>query len=646
MELTELLASDNLADELPPEDVSRIGMQAMEDYNSDDNDPRRQEKKEKWSKGLKLVQQVIEAKSTKNLSNAANIKYPLMTTACIQFAARAYPGLIQGHTVARPKIVGEENSEKFKKADRVCEFVNWQLFNEITEWEEDTDRLLHMLPFYGNMFRHVWGSGQKRRICTDIITPENFVVPFGTKNLRSASRISLPFTLPPREVRSKVESGEFRNTDYVFADEDAEAEEQFLEQHRWEDLDGDGIKEPYIVIIHESSGEVCSITANYRMEDIKGSDGKVSSIDPVQYFVKYSFIPSIDGNFLDVGFADLLYPINETVNSVVNQLVDAGTLANSNTGFLSSSLKLKKKGPMQLQIGEYQEVNASGADIRQGIVSMQFPGPSATLMSLLSFLLDAGRDVANLKEVLEGNVGTNMTATTTMALIEQGLKVFSGIYKRVHRALGEELQLIRRWNYVLANPLYEIVLDYPEDISHEDFEDSGLDFVPVSDPSVVTDMQKAAKLQWLMEWKGDPYHDQSALRERLYDLANIEGWDTLKAGQNPEVKKLQEEMQQMQQQYQKLGQAYQELRNTKQFDQQLKTAQEMREQKDSRVDRKAKAAKAILDIARAEGEEEGRQMEQYIQDLASVDADFIFDPQSGQIRANSASRSEESSVPA
>jgi len=633
MNISELIDSDNIAVDLDPAKVVAIGQNVIDQYESDDNDDKRQAKKKKWAEGQKLMQQDIEPKSTETLTHASNMKHPMLLKACTQFASRAYPGLIQGNTVARPKIIGEENEEKLEKAQRVCDFQNWQLFNETTEWEEDTDRLLHMLPFYGNMFRQIWGSTEKKRICSDIISPEKFVVPNSTKTLSDATRISLPFTLAPRKVNEKVAAGIFREADYAFDDEDSEQEEEFIEQHRWEDLDEDGIKEPYIVIVHVGSGEVASITANYRQEDVKGSDGKVTRIEPVQYFVKYTFIPATDGSFYDLGFADVLFPINEQINSVINMISDSGALANTPTGFIAKSLKIGKKGPVKLTAGSYETLNASGSQIRDGIYHMDFKGPSNALMNLLSFLLDSGRDVANLKEVLEGTSSPNQTATTTMALIEQGLKEFSAIHKRCHRSLGEELELFRKWNYILANPLYEIVLDYPADISYEDFDDAGLDFVPVSDPSVVTDMQKAAKVEWLMQWRDDPYHDQMELRKRIYELANIDGWKKLQAGQNPEVKQLQEQSQQMQQQMQQYIQQLTEAYQTLEKDRSLDESEDNRENILARAQVKEILSRAVEHLANAESKEPGTQNPQHTKDVMQIDADYAYDVQSGQIRA-------------
>jgi chaperonin GroES len=402
--------------------------------------------------------------------------------------------------------------------------------------------------------------------------------------------------------------------DVDFSDEDSEEPEEFIEQCRWIDLDGDDLKEPYIVTVHLASNKVVRLSPNFRMEDVMADEasGKVTRIKPVQYYVKYSFIPSTDGCFYDIGFYDILLPVNKVVNTTLNMLMDAGTRENAGGGFISRDLGLRKKGVVTLAPGEYQTVENSGEDIRKAVFNMPFNGPSPTLFQLLGFMVDAGRDIGNLKEVLEGESNREMTATTTMALIEQGLKVFSGIYKRIHRSLSDELSLIRFWNYEIRNPLYAEVLD--KRLEAEDFADDDRDFVPVSDPAVTTDMQKAARVEFVKEWINDPYFDQWALRKRIWEGANMDGIDELQAGQNPEVKQMQDQMQQMQQMIQQMQQQLNDKDHEKKLEV-LKLEGDQAVQETVAVKNEATAIKALAD---AEAAEEGKQLNEYKRQAESL----------------------------
>jgi len=637
------------------DNIDGIGAAAVEEYLEDIQDKRYVAKQKCWEEGQKLVQMNEDNKDFP-FSNAANIKYPLLTNAAVQFSSRAYPSIVQGNSVVRPKLVGEdpfveqkreieaqaeqlknaqmpedqkqalasqimaqaaqldaEIGKKVRRAEDVSTFINWQIFNEIVEWEEDTDKLLLRLPLYGTMFRCVHYSQSKRRIVTELLGPDELVVPCDTASIRAAARITKVFKLNPRMITERIRSGMYVDRELDLDDDQAEEPEEFIEQCRYIDLDGDGYKEPYLVTVHVASSRVMRLAPNFRMEDVyENEDGDISRIKPVQYYVKYSFIPSTDKCFYDIGFFDILLPVNKVVNTTLNMLMDAGTLQNAGGGFISRDLGLRKKGPITFSPGEYKSVANPGEDIRKSVFTMPFNGPSPTLFQLLGFMVDAGRDIGNLKEVLEGQTEREMTATTTMALIEQGLKVFSGIYKRIHRSLSEELKLIRFWNYEIRNPLYAEVLD--KRLDAEDFSDDDLDFVPVSDPSVTTDMQKAARVDFVKEWVNDPYFDQWKLRQRIWEGANMEGIDELQAGQNPEVQQLQQQMQQMQQALQQM-QAELEDKTREQRLEALKLEGDQIVQQTVAVKNEASAIKALAD---AEAAEEGDQLDKYKSEAESV----------------------------
>jgi chaperonin GroES len=641
------------------ENADGIGQQAVEEFMEDVQDRRYVAKKRCWDEGQKLVQMTDEQKQFP-FTNAANIKYPLLTNSAVQFSSRAYPSIVQGNSVVRPKMVGDDPfihqkkeveqqveqiqqaqmpeeqkqqllmpiiqqaqqidqmiGSKLRKAENVSEFINWQLFNEFTEWEEDTDKLLLRLPLYGTMFRCVYYSEAKRRICTEILDPSELVVPCDTQSLPDARRVSKVFKLAPRHIQERIRSGMYADVDLDLDDEDREEPETFIEQLRYIDLDGDGYKEPYLVTVHVDSQRVVRISPNFRMEDVYENEetGEISRIKPVQYYVKYTFIPSTDDCFYDIGFFDILLPVNKVVNTTLNQLMDAGTKQIAGGGFISRDLGLRKKGPITFEPGEFKSVANPGEDIRKSVMPMDFSGPSSTMFQLLGFMVDAGRDIGNLKEVLEGQSEREMTATTTMALIEQGLKVFSGIYKRILRSLAKELQLIRFWNYEIRNPLYATVLD--KRLDAEDFSDEDLDFVPVADPSVTTDMQKAARVDFVKEWVNDPYFDQWKLRQRIWEGANMDGIDDLQAGQNPEVKQLQEQLQQMQQMMQQMQQQLQDKSREEKMDA-LKMEGDQIAQEAAAVKNEALAIKALAD---AEAAEEGTQLDKYKAEAESLGAD-------------------------
>ena len=628
MDLKQILKESNVAEILDDATLGNMGKSVLDGYELDVNDTPRQEKSEKWEKGQKIVKQVMEEKNVP-FNDASNVKYPLLTTACIQFNARSYPAIVSGNSIVKPQMVGslsipddltEEKlaempqkqqqelmqlaqtiTQKQGKADRACEYMNWQLFNELEEWEEDTDRLLLMLPLYGDMFRKTWYSASKNRLESKILSPEHLIVPSNTPTLEDAPRITEIFTLYPNQIVERVRDGTF--IDFNFQD-DKDAEHEFLEQHMWYDLDEDGYKEPYICIVHKPTGNCVQVIPAFMMGDVVG-DKEITKINRINLYTRYSFIPSSDGSFYSLGFFDILYPINAVIDSSINQLMDAGRLANSSSGFIGKEARLRK-GSYKFGVGEWKTVPVKGEDIRKGMFQLDFPGPNQTLFQLLGFMVEAGREVANIKDVLTGDQNVNIPATTTLALIEQGTKVYSAIHKRVYRALRKELRILKEWDVrVLDDEKYSEVLDAP--VQKDDFEDSGYDFVPVADPEVATDAQRMGRAEVLLGFRGDPYVNQMEIRKRALEAANLDMENLL---QQPEqsLEALQQENEQLKQQLQQVGQGRLQLQAKEQARKEKET-----DSKAKKVDSdiQLNKVKMIEGIANAESKEMGDNISAY-----------------------------------
>lgn len=515
----------NIADLLDDEELSRIGADVCQGYERDKESLG--ERFDRWDKATELAMQTIEQKNFP-FESASNVKFPLMTTAAIQFNARAYPAIVNGGDIVKPKVIGKHDEHKLKAAMRAAEYMSWQLCEEMEEWEEDTDRLLVMLPILGTLFRKSWFSPIKKRPCSKLIKPQDLIVSRHAQSLETSARITERFHLFKNEILSNIRRGLYRDVDIGAVDGDEDnAQFEMLEQHCWLDLDEDGFREPYTVTVREGTGQVLRIAARYTEADVTVNQrGQVVDITPRHFYTKYGFIPSLDGCFYDVGFCDILYPMNEAVNTTINQLLDAATLQNNQTGFISKSLRIGS-GRVRMRMGELMPVQATGDDIRRGIVLQQWPGPSPVLFSLLGLLIESGREISGVKDILTGEAqGANASPTTTLALIEQGMKAFTVIYKRIHRAMAKELRKLRDINFVNLNPqTYSEVLDEPVD--PRDFDPSNYNFYPVSDPTVVTDMQRLGKANYLGQFANDPLINPVEIRKRMLEAAQIEDIEAL-----------------------------------------------------------------------------------------------------------------------
>jgi chaperonin GroES len=468
---------------------------------------------------MDLALQVTEAKSWP-WANAANVKLPLITTAAIQFHARAYPAIVPGQQIVKGVPTGADpQGVKMERGDRIGKHMSYQVLEEMPDWEEDTDKLLLNVSIVGCAFRKTYFDHTVGANRSEMVVAKHLVVNHRTKNLSDARRITEEVPLYKNDIEERMRSGRFRQVDLTLKsfNEDDDPCHDFLEQHTWYDLDGDGYREPYICVVHKESKTVVRVTARFEAAGITvANDGRVVKIVPEHYYTKFSLIPNPDGGFYDVGLGYLLNPLNEAANVIVNQCLDAGTLQNTGGGFIGRGLRLKG-GPVRIAPGEFIPVDAKGAAIKENLVPLTFPGPSPVLFQLLGLLIEQVKEVASVKDILSGeSVPANQPATTTLALIDQGLKVFTSIYKRLHRSLKSEFKKIYRLNGLFLDPeVYFRFQDVPAQILQADYQADDCDILPVTDPSVVAGPVKLIKAQALMSLLGRGLNDLEIIRRFL-----------------------------------------------------------------------------------------------------------------------------------
>lgn len=516
MDIIANIRSPNLAFDLDSQTLAEIGRKVVEDYEIDLNSRKAEGWDEINEQAVKLAMQVKEIK-TYPWPNAANIKYPLVTTAAIQFGSRSYAAIVDGFNVVKGKVLGEPSDLKTARAERISTHMSYQLLEEMVEWEGDTDRMLHMLPVVGCMFRKVWFDPVAKRNRSELITPDKLVVNYWAKH--ECPRMTQVMEYYPHQITERfrgeiwreVQIGQAAN---VNGDEDAA--HKFLEQHRLWDLDGDGYPEPYIVTVHKETSQVVRIVARYDEDGVTMKGKVVVKITPTDYFIKYSFIPSLDGSYYDIGFGSLLNAINESINAVINQLLDAGHLSNLADGMIGEGVTLKS-GKLERSPGKWHKVSSSGGSLKDNIVPFPVAAPSAVLFSLLGMLIEAAKDITNTKDILTGETqGSNQAVGTTLAAIEQGLKVYTSIYKRIHRSLKWELACLRRLNRLYLDPqAYFNFQDKQGVVAQDDYRADDVDVIPVSDPTVVTDMQRLGRAQYMLQFRGMGLDDMEINKRAL-----------------------------------------------------------------------------------------------------------------------------------
>lgn len=520
-DINELVYEPNIANLLSKEDLETIGVQVVRDFDNDLLSRSSWEKRTEAS--LKLALQVAENKNFP-WANASNVKFPLITIAALQYHARSYPVLIDSDLPVKCRVVGEDKDGlRALRASRVEQHMSYQLLEEDEDWESEMDKVLITQPIIGCAFKKTYFDPIRKHNISENVLAKDLVVNYWTKSLETASRITHVLQMSKNEIYERTARGlwledvsEGRPQQYssvamgnglqTLQDKaqglqppepnDSSTPIEMLEQHCHIDFDGDGYAEPYIVYVRRDNKKVARIVARYTTKDIElNESGVVLSIKAEQYFTKYPFIPSPDGGFYDLGFGVLLGPLNESINTIINQLVDAGTMANTAGGFLSRGIKLRG-GNYTFNPMEWKHVDTTGDDLRKGIVPLPVREPSQVMFTLLNLLINYGERIGGSVDILSGqNPGQNTPAETTRTMAEQGMKIFNGIFKRTHRSLKQEFRKLYRLNQIFVSENTPYVSDSNGSgiVLATDYEGPVTDVMPTSDPSITSDAQRVSQ---------------------------------------------------------------------------------------------------------------------------------------------------------
>ena len=637
LKLEKILQSENLAEEFDNTDLNRIAAVVKSGYETDVNS--RKEWEERMESAMKLALQVMEEK-TFPWPKCANVKFPLITIAALQFSSRAYPALISDNRVVKTRVIGADpDGSKLARAEAISQHMSYQILEEDEAWEEEMDRLLIAIPIMGCAFKKSYFDSYKGHNVSECVHAWDLVVDYFARSIDTAARITHVIYRTPNEIKERMRGGSFLEFDIKQADlqqtpveqtrneirgrtpsNDSNASHRLLEQHVWLDLDGDDYDEPYVVTYHDPTGKICRIIRRFENEDVVFRGTRVVRIKPHRYFTKYGFIPSPDGGFYDLGFGALLGPINETVNTNINQLIDAGTMATTGGGFLGRGIRIKG-GKLSFAPNEWKKVEQTGDDLRKHIIPLPVREPSGVLFNLLGLLIQYGERISSVTDMMAGeNPGQNQPATTSMAVLDQGMKIFSGIFKRIYRSMKEEFRKLYILNQRFLEPQqYFEIMDTGEtgEIALDDYRSGDPnDIKPAADPNMIADSQRLLQAEALSARSMSvPGYNQSAVEKRYLEAMKIQdinevyptdeqGQPVIPAPPNPEIQTTMAELEFEREKFQ--------------FEQMEKISRlEMDGLKLDAEIMKIEST-AILNMAKAEGEEAGRQFDQYKADLENM----------------------------
>ena len=528
--------NSNLAEIL---DESYLGGLASELTERVENDrASREDWEQSYTKGLDLLGFKYEER-TRPFRGAASVNHPVLAQAVTQFQAMAYVELLPSDGPVRTQVVGAVNEQLQQAAERVKEYMNYEITHVMEDYNPEMDQLLFQLPLSGSAFKKVYYDDVQGRATSKFIPAEDVIVPYGASDLDSCDRLCQIVKMSMNDLRKKQVSGFYRDIELQPYDgEEASGLQEkmdridgvsptnytmddmaeIFELHVDLDLEGfedandlgetTGIKLPYIVSIDRSSNKVLSIYRNYN----EGDPLKKKN----DYFVHYKFLPGL--GFYGFGLIHMIGGLTRTATTALRQLLDAGTLSNLPAGFKSRGLRIRDDD-QPLQPGEFRDVDAPNGVIREALMPLPYKGPDQVLMQLLGFCVDAAKQFATVADMQLSEIGSSQTPVgTTMALMERGTKVMSAVHKRLHYAQKKEFELLANiFKQVLPSAYPFNVPGGPREIKALDFADQ-IDILPVSDPNIFSMSQRVtlAQNQLQLAQSNPQMHNLREAYRRMY----------------------------------------------------------------------------------------------------------------------------------
>ncbi len=535
---------DNLAELLPEETLSPLGSELIANYT--EYRTSRKDWETAYVKGLDLLGFKYEDR-TEPFQGAAGATHPVLAEAVTQFQSLAYKELLPAQGPVRTQIVGAMTPDKTAQAERVKEFMNYQLMDIMKEYEADFDQMLFYLPLAGSTFKKVYYDELLGRAVSKFVPADDLIVPYAATSLEDAEAIMHRIKISENDLRKQQVSGFYRDIELSpgYADEDeldkkenelegtrstGRAEDVFtlIECHVNLDLEGfedrgpdgevTGIKLPYIVTIESNSREVLSIRRNYEIGD--------TLRQKISYFSHFKFLPGL--GFYGFGLIHMIGGLSRTATSALRSLLDAGTLSNLPAGFKQRGIRIRDDA-QSIQPGEFRDVDAPGGNIKDSFMTLPFKEPSATLLQLMGVVVQAGQRFASIADMQVGEGNQQAAVGTTVALLERGSRTMSAIHKRLYAALKNEFKLLSR--------VFKLYLpqEYPYDIvggqkmvKQTDF-DERVDIIPVADPNIFSQTQRIslAQTELQLAQSNPQIHNLYQAYRNMYEALGVKNIDLI-----------------------------------------------------------------------------------------------------------------------
>jgi hypothetical protein len=527
----------NLAEALDDDVLDPIGAQLTSDYL--DYRSSRKDWEDTYKNGLDLLGFKYE-KRTEPFRGASGVNHPVLAEAVTQFQAQAYKELLPADGPVRTQVLGKTDIAKEDQAKRVKDFMNYQIMDQMKEYEPEFDQMLFYLPLSGSTFKKVYYDELLDRAVSKFIPADDLVVPYSATNLDDAEAVIHEIKISSNELRKQQVGGFYKDVDLAqpaMNNDEIDKKERELEGVKqtkqddiytllechvnldlegFEDIDSNGeptgIKLPYVVTVEKDSRQVLSIRRNYKEDDPRRNK--------INYFVHFKFLPGL--GFYGFGLIHMIGGLTRTATSALRQLLDAGTLSNLPAGFKTRGLRVRDDA-QPLQPGEFRDVDAPGGNIRDNFMALPFKEPSTVLLNLLGIVVQSGQRFASIADMQVGDGNQGAAVGTTVALLERGSRVMSSIHKRLYVGLKQEFKLLANVfaTYLPKEYPYDVV-GATRQIKATDF-DERVDVLPIADPNIFSQTQRIsmAQAQLQLAQTNPQMHNLYQAYRSMYDALGV-----------------------------------------------------------------------------------------------------------------------------
>ena len=530
----------NLADDIDEDILQDIAEEVYDNYTADKDS--RGEWESMFERGFDLLGLKLE-EASEPFEGACTAVHPVLIESAVKFQSKATQELFPAAGPVKSQIIGNASEEKENQAQRVEEFMNYQVTDQMTEYFDEFERMLFHLPLIGSAFKKIYFDSGLNRPVSEFVPIDQFYVSYYATDLRRADRYTHVIYRSPVEMRRDIAAGMYSDIELPEASTpqttamsqkmdnimglspsgDNDPQYVLLEQHCYLDLEGfedeEDIALPYIVTMEQKSRKILSIRRNYDRDDPR-KEKKI-------FFTHYRFVPGF--GFYGLGLIHFLGNLTMTATAAMRSLVDAGQFANLPGGFKAKGMRIVGDND-PISPGEFKEVEATGNDISKMIINLPYKEPSQTLLQMLNFVTGTAQKFADTTEQVVADGVNYGPVGTTMALLEASSKFFSAIHKRLHKSQKEEFKLLGRINFEYL-PM-ESICDIPNGtlkIFRSDF-DGRIDIIPVSDPNIPSSAHRMmmAQLALQLSQSSPPgMFDIEELNRTILNAANIPNLDKI-----------------------------------------------------------------------------------------------------------------------